>query len=278
MEFETLERLPNTALQIGIDELRKYGNLLPRFLLVLSKGKNAIDMVALDGPFPEQQDAKEKILEPIRSRIAAGEVQAVLFVSDVSIGKQQAVVVMVDSPICRRILRQDYSRVGRDIALSEYHTNDDPAICRQMIGDFFPPGGFSGKAKTESLHHLAVVPVVEADYVRHLKIPKDVCVAVTPRGSEGHISAKCRNCSVSMITAEKDSLLWFMCPRCGGASFSVMPNLIGALRYAERQGGTFEFDIYFLNEDSRRMMLPPNIESRPDQMRFFILAHSWRTK
>jgi hypothetical protein len=103
-------------------------------------------------------------------------------------------------------------------------------------------------------------------------------VAVNARGSEGHNSAKCRNCSVSMITAEKDSLLWFMCPRCGGVSFSVMPNLIGALRYAERQGGTFEFDIYFLNEASRRMMLPPNIESRHDQMRFIIFAHSLANK
>jgi hypothetical protein len=265
------------ALQLGVDELRKCGNLLPKVLLALTTGKNAIDIIAIDGSFPEQQDARKKILDPIRARIAAGEVKAVLFVSDVLIGKQEAVMVMVDSSIFRRILRQDYSRVGKAIDFGERHTNDDPAICIQMIGNFFPEGGFSGKDKPESVG-LATVRFVEEDHLRQLKTPKDVCVSVVSHGSKGHISAKCKNCSVPMVTDKKPPLLWFMCPQCRGASFSVVANLREALGYAERHGGTFEFDLYFLDEKSRRMMPPPHIESRPDQTPFFMLAHSWRAK
>ena len=277
MEINDLEGLAKLGLQLGVDEVRKCGNLLPKFLLALTRGKNAIDIIALEGPFPEHQHAREKILEPIRSRIAAGEVQAVLFASGVVIGTQEAVMVVIDSPIFRRILRQDYSRVGKTISLGEHHTNDDPAICRQMIGDFFPEGGFSGEAKPGSIP-LVTVRVVEEDHVRRLKIPKDICVAVIVRGSEGHISAKCRNCSVPMVTVEKDPLLWFMCPRCGGKSFAMVPNLRNALASAERHGGTFEFDLHFLDEESRRMMPSPNFESRPSQKTFFMLACSWRAK
>jgi hypothetical protein len=277
MEIEDLEQLANLALRLGVDEVRECSNLLPKFLLALTSKEKAIDMIALDGPFPEQQRVREQILEPIRSRIAAGEVQAVLFASDVLIGRQEAVMVVVDSPIFRRILRQDYSRVGKTISLGEHHTNDDPAICRQMIGDFFPEGDFSGEAKPGSIS-LVTVRVAEEDHVRQLKIPKDICVAVIFRGSEGHISAKCRNCSVPMVTVEKDPLLWLMCPRCGGKSFAMVPNLRDALAYAERHGGTFEFDLHFLDEESKRLMPPPNFESQPDQKTFFMLACSWRAK
>jgi hypothetical protein len=272
MEIEYLEKLAKMALKLCLDEVRGSGNLLPKFLLALATEKNAIDLIAIDGPLPMQQEAREKILEPIRSRIAAGEVQAVVFASDVLIGKQEAVVVMVDSPIFRQILRQDYSRVGKAIEFGEHHTNDDPAICRQMIGDFFPGG-----AKPE-LAGLATVRVIEEDHVRQLRIPKDVCVAVVSRGSEGRISAKCRNCSVPMATVEKDALLWFRCPRCGRESFDAVANLRQALKYAERHGGTFQFDLYFLEEESRRMMPPPNIEYQPGQTPFFVLASSWRAK
>lgn len=81
-----------------------------------------------------------------------------------------------------------------------------------------------------------------------------------------------------MVTVEKDPLLWFMCPRCGGKSFAMVPNLRNALAYAEQHGGTFEFDLHFLDEESRRMMPSPNFESRPDQKTFFMLACSWRAK
>jgi hypothetical protein len=272
MEIEDLEKLAKMVLKLGLDEARECGNLLPKFILALTTRKKAIDLIALDGPLPTQPDAREKILEPIRSRVAAGEVEAVVFASDVLIGKQEAVVVMVDSPIFRQILRQDYSRAGKAIELGEHHTNDDPAIRRQMIGDFFPD-----RARPEAVG-LATVRATEEDHVRQLRIPKDVCVAVVSRGSEGRISAKCRNCSVPMAAVEKDPVLWFLCPRCGRESFDPLANLRQALGYAERHGGTFEFDLYFLNQESKRMMAPPNIEDQPGQAPFFVLAHSWRAK
>ncbi len=81
-----------------------------------------------------------------------------------------------------------------------------------------------------------------------------------------------------MATVEKDPLLWFRCPQCGHVSFDELANLGQALEYAERHGGTFEFDLHFLNEESRRMMPPPRIEDQSGQTPFFTLARSWRAK
>jgi hypothetical protein len=93
------------------------------------------------------------------------------------------------------------------------------------------------------------------------KIPKDVCVTLVSRGSEGDVSAKCRNCSAHMRSVTKDELLWFICPLCGGATFSPLPNLRGAMGYASRHGGTFDLDLYYLNEESMSLMPPPDLPS-----------------
>jgi hypothetical protein len=268
MELEDLEQLAKMMLKLSLDELRKCGNLLPKFVLALATGEKAIEIISLDGPLPGNPVAREKILEPIRSRVATGEVQAVVFSTGVLIAKQEAVVVTVESPMFRRVLRQDYSRAGKAIKLGEYHTNDDPAISRQMVGDFFP-----SRAKQESVG-LATVRIKEEDHVRQLKIPKDVCVTVVSSGTDGRVSAKCRVCSVPMATVEKEPLLWFMCPHCGNVSFSVLANLGQALEYADRHGGTFEFYLYFLNEESRRMLPPPNIEDQSGKTPVFTLARS----
>lgn len=275
MEIEKLKKLADLALQLAVDEIRKSGNLQPKFLLAMTRGENAIEIIGLDGPFPEQPEAREKILKCIRLRIAAGEVEAVLFASDVVIGKKKAIVVMIDSPILRSILRQDYSRVGKAIDLEELHTNDDIAICRQMLGNLFPEGSFS--RESESKFSLLSVSVTKEEDIQQLKIPKDVSVTVVSRGSEGLISAKCKHCSVPMVTVERDPLLWFKCPRCSRVTFAVLANLGRYLGYAEQHGETFEFDIYFLDEASMRMMPPPAMGNPPDQAAFFTLGPSWRT-
>jgi hypothetical protein len=106
---------------------------------------------------------------------------------------------------------------------------------------------------------LLAVAVAEEDLVRQAKIPKDVCVSLVSRGSEGEVSARCRRCSTQMSSVQKDELLWFICPLCKGATFSPLPNLRRDLDYASRQGGRFELDLYYLNEDSRRLMPPPDL-------------------
>jgi predicted RNA-binding Zn-ribbon protein involved in translation (DUF1610 family) len=275
MEIEYLKKLADNALQLAVDEIRKFGNLQPKFLLALTRGENAIEIIELDGPFPEQQEARERILKIIRLRIAAGEVQAVVFATDVLIGKQKAVAVMIYSPMLRCILRQDYSRVGKAIDLEELHTNDDPAICSQMMGDLFSGGSFS--RESESKFRLLTVSVKEEEDIRQSKIPKDVSVTVVSRGSEGRISARCKTCSVPMVTVERNPLLWFKCPQCGRMTFAVLANLRRHLGYAERHGGTFEFDLCFLDEASMRMMPPPDMDDHPDQPSFFTLGPSWRS-
>jgi hypothetical protein len=103
----------------------------------------------------------------------------------------------------------------------------------------------------------AAVP--EEEMVRRAKIRKDVCVTVVSRGAQGDVTAECRKCSARMGHLLKDQLVWFLCPSCGGATFSPLPNVQGALGYASRHGGTFEFDLYLLNEESRRLMPPPSV-------------------
>lgn len=271
-----LEQLTDLALKLAVDELREHANLQPKFLLSMARGENAIQIVALDGPFPEQQEVRERILKPIRCRIAAGEVKAVVFASVILIGRQEAVVVMTVSAIFRRILRQDYSRVGKAIELGELHTNDDPAICNQIMGDLFDEGSFSVESGPK--FGLLMVSVTEEGHIRQAKRPKDVSVAVVSSDSEGHSSAKCRNCSVSMVIVPKGPLLWFKCARCRRVTFAVLANLRQYLGYAERHGGTFEFDLYFLDEASMTMMPPPDMDIDPDQASFFTLGPSWRTK
>ena len=136
--------------------------------------------------------------------------------------------------------------------------------------------GFLGLSrKSESELRLVTVSLKEEEFIRRAKIPKDVSVVVVSRGSEGHISAKCKNCSASMMAAERDPLLWLKCPRCGRVTFAVLANLRQDLGYAEGHGGTFEFDLYFLNEASMRMMPPPDMD-RTDQGSFFMLGPSGR--
>ena len=62
----------------------------------------------------------------------------------------------------RQLTAEVPPRTDQGISLGEHHTNDDPALCRQMIGDFFPEGGFSREAKPGSIA-LVTVRVVEED-------------------------------------------------------------------------------------------------------------------
>jgi hypothetical protein len=66
----------------------------------------------------------------------------------------------------------------------------------------------------------AAVP--EEELIRQAKMVKDACVTLVSRGSEGDVSAKCRKCSTQMGSVKKDQLLWFLCPLCGGATFSPL--------------------------------------------------------
>jgi hypothetical protein len=65
-----------------------------------------------------------------------------------------------------------------------------------------------------------------------------------------------------MMSIKRDELLWFICPLCGGATFSPVPNLKRAMGYASRHGGSFELDLYYLNEESRRLLPPPDLPSK----------------
>jgi hypothetical protein len=80
MELEDLEQLAKMTLQLSLDELRKYGNLLPQFVPALMTRKKAIEIISLDG---------------------------------VLVGKQEAVVVIVDSSILSAISFQRGPNLSR---------------------------------------------------------------------------------------------------------------------------------------------------------------------
>ena len=146
------------------------------------------------------------------------------------------------------------------------------AVLGQIMGDLF--SGRSLSRGSESKFRLLTVSVKEEENIRQSKMPKDVSVTVVSRGSEGRISARCKSCSFPMVTVDRDPLLWLKCPRCGRMTFAVLANLRQHLGYAERHGGTFEFDLYFLDEASLRMMPPPDMDNHPDQASFFTIGPS----
>ncbi len=84
--------------------------------------------------------------------------------------------------------------------------------------------------------------------IQKLKEPKDVRVLVF---SAGAVAAVCKSCNVQIQPADKEGLLWFVCPGCRRATFIVLANLPRDLRLAEQNGGVFEYEVFYPQE------LPP---------------------
>jgi hypothetical protein len=92
--------------------------------------------------------------------------------------------------------------------------------------------------------------------IRKMQEPKDVRVIVR---SDGAVAAVCKSCDIHIKPTEKNNLLWYVCPRCRGASFTAIPNLPRDIALAERHGGVFEYEVFYLRD------LPPGFEPPPPQ-------------
>ncbi len=86
--------------------------------------------------------------------------------------------------------------------------------------------------------------------VSKLKEPKDVRVAVF---SAGMVAAVCKACQEQIQPADKDGLLWLVCPKCKKVSFLVLANLPRDFKLAERDGGVFEYEVFYQQD------LPPGL-------------------
>ncbi len=107
--------------------------------------------------------------------------------------------------------------------------------------------GGSGKPPFEFLG--ARVPLDAL--IRKLKEPKDVRVSVS---SAGLLLAVCKACGGQIQPADKDGLLWLVCPKCKGVSFIPIANVRRDIGLARQEGGVFEYEVYYLRE------LPPGFE------------------
>ena len=162
MTIDELKDLSEFVLKSGVETLqKKHGDLCARFHLVKADG--GLDIVFIEGDLINQPTAKEIMAREIRRRAAAGELQAVVLLSDVFVGRmseqneqirrrlglnveqsaelglckrQEAVMVSLDSPFYRRIVTQDYTRRGREIELGERKEMDDTKPGSRASGRF----------------------------------------------------------------------------------------------------------------------------------------------
>ena|SRR5579859_4813814 len=84
-----------------------------------------------------------------------------------------------------------------------------------------------------------------------LREPKDLRLVIS---SDGGYTAFCKECVAYAKTAEKDGLIWYICPKCKRVSFNPVGNLERDVGLARQQGGTFEYEIFYLRD------LPPGLK------------------
>jgi hypothetical protein len=138
MTIEKLKDLADHALEFGLGCLREKGSLHLMFQLVLRAGGIEVMMVA--GDVTNSEDAKAELAATIKARAAAGELEAVIMLSDMFFAenitpeankirlafrmtieqaaaaglceKREAVMVRLESPIYWLHMQQEYVRAG----------------------------------------------------------------------------------------------------------------------------------------------------------------------
>ena len=90
--------------------------------------------------------------------------------------------------------------------------------------------------------------------IKKLQEPKDVRVIAF---AGGQVVAVCKSCNVQIPPADKDGLLWYVCPQCKGVSFTPLANLPRDFALAQQNGGVFEYEVFYLQD------LPPQLQPPP---------------
>lgn len=161
MDLPTLESLAEKFLEYGIDTIRENGEIHLQYQLIRADG--GIEIVLVDGPITNSRAGKRILSDQIRARCAAGELQAVMMLSDVFYGttdeqgqktmdalkldveqahelgllkKREALLLIVDSPIFHRAIRQGYRRAGRSIEIEDREELPENASGRMVV--YFP--------------------------------------------------------------------------------------------------------------------------------------------
>lgn len=142
MTIAQLKQLAQETLDYGIAEIRESGSLSQSFYLVKRGG--GMDFVLVDGSVTNDESSKSALAKQLKERVAEGEVEAVIMLSDVywaeldpkadTIRKRfgmtvkeaqdaglceshEGVLVTLESPILQQLSRQEYRRDGNRIEL-----------------------------------------------------------------------------------------------------------------------------------------------------------------
>lgn len=138
MTIDELKKLALTSLDYGVKYIRDKGGFNQMFHLIPREGPAEIMM--LDGIISNSAKAKGAIADLIHMRVAAGDIEAVLMISDIFYStdmspenyklrkkmrwnieessarglctKHEAIAVTLESPIYQMVARQEYRRVG----------------------------------------------------------------------------------------------------------------------------------------------------------------------
>jgi hypothetical protein len=148
--IEKLQATADAALEFGLKTLREKGGLYMMFHLVRCDG--TAEVMVIDPAITASEAAKNSLQKMICARVAAGEIEAVILVSDTYISEEErdapilrvreafgltleqaiemglmprreAITVLIESPMYSKVIRQEYRRTA----------DGAPAI--ELIGD-----------------------------------------------------------------------------------------------------------------------------------------------
>ncbi len=137
MTIERLREIARKEFDRAVAQIRETGSVMQMFTLI--KRDESIEIMAIDGALTNNEAWKADFGRKIKARVAAGELQAVMMVSDIyfaanitpendairqrlrltiedahALGlceKREAVMVTLESPIYAAHMRQEYRRV-----------------------------------------------------------------------------------------------------------------------------------------------------------------------
>jgi Icc-related predicted phosphoesterase len=142
MTIEELKALAQRVMDTGIEQIRETGSLMQKF--ILAKRDGGLDYMVIGGDITNSESAKSALSQEIKKRIATGDVQAVIHLSDTWFAKitpenqrikeklhmnveeaaafglcekAEAVMVTLESPILNLIMQQAYERDGNKVTL-----------------------------------------------------------------------------------------------------------------------------------------------------------------
>ena len=108
---------------------------------------------------------------------------------------------------------------------------------------------FSGRGHSQPKTVRIRVPMDRL--LQKMQEPKELRLVIS---GDGNVTAFCKACAVFVKTAETEELIPYKCPNCKQVSFNAKGNRSRDIGLAQENGGTFEYEIFYLRD------LPPALQ------------------